>query len=106
MGQFGLMVQRAMRPDSIPILVDLGYVDDKATRDRADALMAAGISRFNLSIEGSRRLLIKLPTRKAGGIFGKFPIIAGETYWQTTHHWRGLGDNETMARIPRRSAER
>lgn len=101
MSKFGLMVQRAMDPTSIPVLVDLGYLDDKASRDRADALMAGGLSRRNLSIDGHRRILMKVPPKKAGTILKRFPIVAGETYWQTTHHWRGLGKGETVARIPR-----
>lgn len=100
MSQFGLMVDRCMNPDSIPILVDLGSVDEKAARDRADALMASGVGRGNLSIEGFRRLLVKLPPKKAESILARFPIVAGSTYWQTTHHWRGLADGEKIGRIP------
>lgn len=101
MSRFGLMVERAMNPLSIPVLVDLGYLDEKASRDRADALMAGGLSRRNLSIEGNRRILMKVPPKKAEAIFKRFPIVSGETYWQVTHHWRGLGKGEKLARIPR-----
>lgn len=103
MSQFGLMVDRHMNPDSIPVLVDLGSVDQKASRDRADALIASGISRTNLSIEGFRRLLVKIPPRKIKKILEHFPIVEGATYWQTTHHWRGLADGESIARIPQGS---
>ncbi len=100
MSKFGLMVDRCINPESIPVLVDLGSVDEKVSRDRADALMASGVGRGNLSIEGFRRLLVKLPAKKVQDILASFPIVAGSTYWQTTHHWRGLADGEKIGRIP------
>lgn len=102
---FGLMVERAMAPDKIPILIDLGSVEDKAARDRADALMAAGLSNKNFSIEGNRRLLVKVPPKKSA-LLNTFPIVAGSTYWQTTHHWRGLMAGERVAKIPRAADRR
>lgn len=100
MSRLGLMVDRCIAPDSVPILVDLGNVNDQATRDRADAISAAGISRKNFSCEGNARLLLKLPPKKADVIFGAFPIVLGSTYWQTTHHWRGIKSGERIARVP------
>lgn len=100
MSKFGLMVDRRINPRAIPILVDLGYVDDKAARDRGDAMIAAGIAGRNFSIEGNRRLLVKVPPRKAD-VLKSFPIVAGETYFMATHHWRGLRDGEKVARVPR-----
>lgn len=81
------MVSRCVDPSSVPVLVDMGSVDDQRARDNADALIAAGVSRKNISIEGNRRLLVKLPPKKAAGILSRFPIVAGATYWQCTHHW-------------------
>ena len=101
MSQFGLMVDRCIAPDKIPVLVDLGYVNDKPTRDRGDALMKAGVSRRNFSIEGHGRLLVKFPPKKADALLGQFrAIVPGSTYFQTTHHWRGLADGERTAAVP------
>jgi hypothetical protein len=82
-----LMLQRCIDPASVPVLVDLGSVDDRRSRDNAVTLIAAGVSRKNISIEGHRRLLIKLPPRKAAALLAQFPIVAGVTYWKCTHHW-------------------
>lgn len=84
------MVERYLTPASIPVLVDLGYVNDKPSLDCADRLMAAGISRKNFSIEGHARLLVKLPPKKAAAIIKKFRFVEGVTYWQCTHSRRGL----------------
>lgn len=73
-----------------PVLVDLGNVNEQATRDRGDALMAFGLSRKRFSIEGFNRLLVELPPRKVQAILGAFPIVEGSTYWRTTHHWHEL----------------
>jgi hypothetical protein len=88
MSKLGLMVERCVDPVSMPVLVDLGYVKENVSRDRADKLIAAGVAPRNFSIEGFGRLLVKLPPRKANAIFAKFrQIVPGSTYWQTTHHW-------------------
>lgn len=87
--------------DGLPprTLVDLGYVKDKDARDRGDKLIAAGIARRNFSIEGFGRLLVTLPPKKADAILKQFPnIVLGTTYFQTTHHWRGLANSEKRAR--------
>lgn len=91
MGKLGLMVERCINPAAMPVLVDLGPLDDKKSRDLADKLMAAGINRKNFSIEGFRRLLVKLPVKKAPEILKRFPrIVEGSTYFQATHHRRDL----------------
>jgi len=90
MSRFGLMVDRHMAPDKIPVLVDLGSVEDKKSRDCADRLMAAGVSRKNFSIEGNRRLLVRLPPLKSIDLIRRFRFETGGTYWQCTHHRRGL----------------
>ena len=107
MSRFGLMLDRALSPDKIPVLVDLGSVNDKATRDRGDALMAAGMkAKRHFSIEGNSRLLMKVPPTKAEALFAQFPaIVPGSTYWQTTHHWRGLADGEKVAPVRRVSSQ-
>jgi hypothetical protein len=85
MSRMGLMVDRVIDPASIPVLVDLGSVTDKASRDFADRMMAGGLSRNNFSIEGNGRLLVKLPPKKAAAIIKKYRIVEGVTYWQCTH---------------------
>lgn len=100
MSKLGLMMDRVLDPESVPTLIDLGYIRDRAARDRADALVAHGISRRNLSIEGHGRLLMKCPKRKTKSALEKFPIVKGSTYWQCTHHWLGLGQDEECAPVP------
>jgi hypothetical protein len=80
------MVNRCIDPESIPVLVDLGYVNDKASRDFADRLMAAGISPKRFSIEAFGRLLVNLPPTKAGKIIKRFRLREGSTYFMCTHH--------------------
>ena len=81
------------------LLVDLGYVNDRRARDRADAIRAFGIGRQNFSIEGNARLMFRVPPTKARRLFDEFPIVPGSTYWRSTHHWRGLADGERVASI-------
>lgn len=83
---YGLMMARAMDPASVPVLVDLGSADDKAARDCADRLIAAGVGRRNFSIEGHFRLLMMLPLSKAEAIIKRFRFREGGTYWRCTHH--------------------
>ena len=88
MSSMGLMVDRVINPASIQVLVDLGSVNDKRSRDCADRLMAAGVARKNFSIEGFARLLVKLPPRKAPELIKRFRFAEGTTYFQCTHHRR------------------
>lgn len=90
MSGMGLMVDRCINPEAIPVLVDLGSVNDKASRDCADRLMDAGIGRKNFSIEGFARLLVKLPPRKSQEIINRFRFEPRSTYWQCTHCRSGL----------------
>jgi hypothetical protein len=70
------------------VLIDLGYVNDQAARDRADRLLAAGIGKRNLSLEGFNRLFIRIPPSKVAAILAAFPEIKkGTSYWQSTHNW-------------------
>ncbi len=91
MTRFGLMVARAMDPATVPTLVDLGPVNDKAARDCANRLRAASLSKRNFSIEGFGRLLVSLPPAKAERIIKRFRFKKGATYWQCTHHRAVLG---------------
>ncbi len=81
----GLMMERCMDPERVPVLVDLGSVNEKAARDCADRLMAAGVSVRNFSIEGNARLLVKLPKTKAAALIQRFRFKPKSTYWQCTH---------------------
>lgn len=100
MARMGFMVGRCINAEAVKTLVDLGYVSEQTTRDRYAALRKHGIARSNFSVEGFNRLLMKLPPRKADAALKAFPIVAGETYFQCTHHWRGLDDGEMVARVP------
>lgn len=73
-------------------IVDLGYTKDAATKERFDTLLAAGYAKRNFRIEGYGRLLMYVPPTKLGKLLSAFPIDEGETYFRTTHHWRGLRD--------------
>lgn len=73
-----------------PVIVDLGYLDDQASRDHADALMAGGIPKRRFSIEGNNRLMVEIPKTKVDHIMETFPIKEGSTYFGTTHHWSDL----------------
>lgn len=90
MSRMGLMVDRRMNPASIPVLVDLGSLNDKASRDCADRMMAAGVSKKNFSVEGFNRLLVKLPPKIAPAIIKRFRIKEGAAYWQCTHSRNNL----------------
>ena len=89
-----LMLARALSLASVPVLVDLGYLNDKASRDAADRLLAAGLSVRNLSIEGHNRLLAKLPPKKATALIERCELLEGGRYWQTTHRRKGLDAGE------------
>ena len=72
------------------MVVDCGYLNDKAARDRVDTLRAFGIGRANVSVELSGRLLVRIPKRKQAAVLEKLPIAAGKIYFGTTHHFTAL----------------
>lgn len=72
----------------VPMIVDLGYLDDRRSRNAADKLLAFGISKRRLSIEGNGRLLVEIPPRQSAAVLRNFQIEPGETYWRATHHWK------------------
>lgn len=69
------------------MIVDCGYVTEQHARDRADKLLAFGISNRHLGIELMNRILFEIPKRKRADVMREFPIIAGETYFGATHRW-------------------
>ena len=70
------------------VLIDIGNVNDQAARDRADKVIAAGVGKKNLSIEGFNRIFIRIPPKKVAAILAAFPQIEqGSTYYQSTHNW-------------------
>ena len=87
-----LMLQRAMGKEML--LVDLGPIRSEATDGRVDAVQHLGVGRGNFRVEMAQRLLVRLPPRKAARALATLPIVEGRTYWQTTHHWWGLGQGE------------
>jgi len=82
-----------------PIIVDLGYRHDSETPKRWEAILATGVSRRNGSVEGYGRVMVRLPPKKAAAVLAALPIVAGETYWRSTHHWQGLAKGEATAPV-------
>ena len=56
-------------------LLDLGYLTDRASRDRCDRLTAAGIGQGNIQLAVGRRLLLRIPPLKLAKILKQFPKI-------------------------------
>ena len=71
------------------IVVDCGYVNHQHARDRADALLAAGVGKTNLQVFGSMggRILLRIPPGKWAALSAQFPLVAGKVYYGSTHHW-------------------
>lgn len=77
-----------------PTIIDLGYTSDRLSRERYEALRAFGLPRKRFCVEGFGRVLAEVPPTKVAKVLAAFPIVAGETYFRTTHHWQGLGPGE------------
>lgn len=92
--EFGWMTTRILYPKEVPMLVDLGPLDQKAGRDCADRLFSFGVSRKNLSIEGNRRILMRIPPAKIAAVLKRFRFKEGVSYFQCTHHRAGVGASE------------
>lgn len=79
----------AGKPGATPphLLLDLGYVNAKKSRDRADKVMKI-VSRKNLQIAGFGRILIRIPPTLLDKVLTKFPEIKkGDCYCWCTHSW-------------------
>lgn len=72
-----------------PMIVDLGYWSEEA-KARLESIVAAGVSRSRAQLIGNLRTFIEIPRTKEPAILARFPIVAGQAYWGSTHHWRGL----------------
>lgn len=84
------------------MVVDCGYLADKAARDRADKLFAAGIGKSCMSIElYPHRIFIKVPASKREAITRRFrSVVAGKIHFGSTHHWRQM-EGQGLERIQR-----
>ena len=72
------------------IIVDLGYLTEQAARDRADALLAAGVSKRNLiwgPSTAEQRIHINIPPRKQQKILSQFPIEKKKTWFGANYSW-------------------
>ena len=95
---FWRLVEMEKREDIL--VVDCGYLKEQAARERVDMLRAAGIGRENIQLGGFHRLLVRIPPRKAAQMLTRFPIVAGKTYYGSTHHWLGLSAQESAHAAP------
>ena len=72
------------------VLLDLGYVEDQATRDRADKLFKH-IGKRNFQLVAYDRLLVRIPPTKVADILKRFPQIQPVTkrpgYCWCSHTW-------------------
>lgn len=73
------------------LLVDLGYVNCKDSRDRADRLFRFGIAKRNMQLVANGRVLIRIPPSKAKAVFRTFrgirPAAKAPGYTWCTHTW-------------------
>lgn len=81
----------------LPVIIDLGYWSAPETQERYNQLRGFGLPRSRFCVEGFGRLLVEVPPRKLASVLAAFPILPGETYWRSTHHWRGLGKDDPDA---------
>ena len=78
--------------DTDSVVVDLGYLSEEGTAQRADALMKV-ISKRNFEYlhYGNCRLFVTIPPTKVKPILKSFPgIKEGKTYFGCTHNWLEL----------------
>jgi hypothetical protein len=81
------LLDNAMK-DEKDIVIDLGYAKD--AEERFNKLRAFGIGKKNFRIELNDRLVLKCPKGKFESLMKSLPIVAGGSYWQTTHRWEGV----------------
>ena len=87
---------RAWASEDLHAIIDLGR-DDECPR-RAETLVALGLSRRDFCVWIQGRLVARVKHARYDEIVqAGAPIAKGGTYYQTTHHWIGLGEDETMA---------
>lgn len=80
------------------VIVDMGYINDESTRNRADKILALGVSSKNLILApsaGSPRLHFHIPKTKVAKVMDALPIQAEKTWFGATHSY--LGKNEKQA---------
>ena len=70
------------------VLVDMGSANTQSTRDATDRVRKH-VGRSNVQINGSLRVLVRIPPTKMAKVMSAFPEIkVGETYCWCTHHWK------------------
>lgn len=72
------------------VVVDLGYINDESARNRADEILALGVSSRNLiwgPSTGQPRLHIHIPKTKVLKIMKALPIQAKKTWFGATHSY-------------------
>jgi len=81
-------VEMAKSPDVM--IVDIGYVNDKEARGRADEIFALGIGKKNLiwgPSTASPRIHIHIPKSKITKIMEALPIQKKKTWFGATHSY-------------------
>lgn len=75
-------------------LVDCGYLNDKAARDRADKILKH-VSRKNIVVGGHGRLMVRIPPAKVPVVLKAVSQIkeGAATYCWCTHGFKHDGDN-------------
>lgn len=72
------------------VIVDIGYINEEATRNRADKILALGVSSRNLILgpsTGSPRLHIHIPKTKVAKVMKALPIQTKKTWFGATHSY-------------------
>lgn len=72
------------------MVVDCGYANEEAARNRADEIFALGVGKTNLSCgpsTGGLRIHIHIPKTKVKKITAALPISAEKTWFGATHSY-------------------
>lgn len=68
------------------VVIDCGYINDEAARNRADRILNLGIGRRNLECGPSNRIFVKIPKSKQSMIFKSLPI-GGKSWFGATNSY-------------------
>ena len=74
------------------VVIDCGYLEEQAARDRADQIFALGIGKKNLSWGPSTkepRIHILIPAQKVKRVLSALPIKTEKTWYGATHSYLG-----------------
>jgi hypothetical protein len=72
------------------MIIDLGYLTEESSRDRADKLFALGIGKKNLiwgPSTGDPRIHMNIPKTKREAVLATFTVSNKKTWFGATHSW-------------------